>query len=56
VATLATHEDATSINASLSADGRSLTFDSSATNLVPNDTNGTTDVFEANLPALPTHS
>ncbi len=32
-------------NSSLSADGRYVAFDSDATNLVPGDTNGSTDVF-----------
>lgn len=34
-----------SYNPSLSADGRYVAFDSTASNLVPNDTNGTHDVF-----------
>lgn len=33
------------INSTISADGRVVVFESMATNLVPNDTNGTTDVF-----------
>lgn len=32
-------------SSSLSADGRYVAFDSNATNLVPGDTNGSTDVF-----------
>ncbi len=38
-----------SINASLSADGRYVCFESSATNLVAGDTNGNTDVFVKDL-------
>jgi Tol biopolymer transport system component len=34
-----------SFDATLSADGQAVAFDSRATNLVPNDTNDTTDVF-----------
>jgi PKD repeat protein len=37
--------DANSFNASISADGRYVAFDSNATNLVHGDTNGRTDVF-----------
>lgn len=37
--------DGESIDASISADGRFIAFESYATNLVPNDTNGTADVF-----------
>src|SRR6266568_1446865 len=33
----------------ISADGRSVTFASTATNLVPGDTNGTTDIFVHDL-------
>ena len=34
-----------SASPALSADGRFVAFDSAATNLVPGDTNGSTDVF-----------
>ena len=34
-----------SLGAAISADGRYVAFYSDATNLVPNDTNGRTDVF-----------
>lgn len=36
-------------NPAISGDGRKVTFESDATNLVSNDTNGVTDVFVANL-------
>ena len=37
--------DLDSYNPAISADGRFVTFESFATNLVPGDTNGTLDVF-----------
>lgn len=37
--------DASSSRASLSSDGRYIAFESDATNLVPNDTNGVRDIF-----------
>jgi len=40
-----TQADAGSYRASLSADGRYVAFESSADNLVPGDTNGTSDIF-----------
>lgn len=40
-----TQADAGSYGVSISADGRYVTFGSNATNLVPDDTNGTMDVF-----------
>jgi Tol biopolymer transport system component len=40
-----TEADELSLNASISADGRYVAFDSDATNLVPGDSNGRTDVF-----------
>jgi Tol biopolymer transport system component len=40
-----------SLNPSISADGRFVAFQSSATNLAGDDTNGTTDVFVRNLGA-----
>jgi Tol biopolymer transport system component len=49
-----------SSNPSLSADGNIVAFDSDASNLVPNDTNGTSDVFQHepdhSAPAAPTIS
>ena len=45
VATDGTQGDNSSSGPSISADGRYVAFDSSATNLVPEDTNGTDDVF-----------
>lgn len=44
--------DDASLNASISGDGRSVAFDSRATNLVAGDTNGTWDVF-LHEPATP---
>jgi Tol biopolymer transport system component len=41
--------DKSAIAAAISASGRFVAFDSSATNLVPGDTNGRTDVFVRNL-------
>jgi Tol biopolymer transport system component len=46
VATGGAEGDFDSANASISADGRYVAFDSVATNLVPSDTNGGFDVFE----------
>jgi Tol biopolymer transport system component len=40
---------------SISADGRYVAFESDATNLVPGDTNGFSDVFAAPDPLLITH-
>lgn len=40
-----TRPDGPSVNASLSGDGRYVVFESDATNLVPDDTNGFTDIF-----------
>lgn len=40
-------------SASLSPDGRQVVFNSDATNLVPDDTNAVTDVFEAPNPFIP---
>lgn len=40
-------------SASLSPDGRQIVFNSDATNLVPDDTNGVGDVFEAPNPFIP---
>ncbi len=37
--------DSSSVNPSISADGRFVAFQSAATNLVPNDTNGKSDIF-----------
>ena len=49
-----------SSNPSISADGNIVAFDSDASNLVPNDTNGTTEVFQHEpdhtAPAVPTIS
>jgi Tol biopolymer transport system component len=45
VASDATQTNAASSWPSISADGRSIAFESFASNLVPNDTNGTSDVF-----------
>ena len=42
-----------STDAALSADGRYITFRSSATNLVPGDTNGKTDIFRVTNPFAP---
>jgi len=41
--------DGSSINPMISADGRFVVFQSAASNLVPNDTNGTTDIFVRDL-------
>ncbi|WP_262273247.1 hypothetical protein [Microvirga yunnanensis] len=41
--------DFDSFNAQISPDGRFVTFESEATNLVAGDTNGTTDIFLVNL-------
>jgi Tol biopolymer transport system component len=38
-----------STNASISQDGRYVAFQSEASNLVPNDTNGVTDIFVRDL-------
>lgn len=45
-----TEGNGTSYTPSLSADGRYIAFASAATNLVPNDTNGASDVFVAENP------
>jgi Tol biopolymer transport system component len=49
VATNGTSADFISTEASISADGRYVAFTSSADNLVPNDTNGVSDVFLRDL-------
>ncbi|MFQ5667063.1 MAG: hypothetical protein ACE5I7_11600 [Candidatus Binatia bacterium] len=41
--------DGASVNPSISADGRFVAFQSQASNLVPNDTNNTTDIFVVDL-------
>jgi len=45
VASDGTEADSDSFNAAISGDGRFVAFESRATNLVPNDTNGASDVF-----------
>lgn len=47
--------DGASYSPSLSGDGRYVTFHSSATNLVPGDTNGATDVFVHDISSGVTH-
>jgi hypothetical protein len=49
VASDGTWGDASSSDGSISANGRYVAFASAATNLVPGDTNGTTDVFRRDL-------
>ena len=44
-------ENGATVGAALSGDGRSVAFTSTATNLVPGDTNGVTDVFVRDLPS-----
>jgi Tol biopolymer transport system component len=45
IATNGAEADADSLRASISGDGNTIAFDGAATNLVPGDTNGLTDVF-----------
>jgi hypothetical protein len=48
-ASIRTSADDDSVSCAISADGRFVAFSSSATNLVPNDTNGYVDVFVRDL-------
>ncbi|NTW44032.1 MAG: hypothetical protein HGB14_06270, partial [Anaerolineaceae bacterium] len=49
VASDGTQANGPSINASISANGQFVVFQSDATNLIPNDTNGQSDIFWHNL-------
>lgn len=50
VSTSGTQQDGDGIVARISADGRHVAFESTATNLVPSDTNGVSDVFRRTRP------